>query len=292
MDVGAPAQSVALSADGRTLVVGTARDVQRLDPRTLRSVGVLPGSDGGGWGATFSRAGRLAAAGMSPGVTVWDDLRRPPRTLDSPGGRVFTLAWHPDGQRLALGDAGGYWQVTPGGPRGPLRGDVMAAAWSLDGPLAREVTVQPSRLVARLTPGQVTAGLNFTLLSAVTTDVRLRSEDPHLVVRQADVPIRLTAFNTQPVSALALAAHSGVVSVVNREDTVIARIPYRVDPPKLVNQNLSLNYSPSSDRLGLSYALSSNPQSMFDPRWSVSTNVSLRTDTGQVSGGVNLNVSW
>lgn len=133
VDVGAPAQSVVLSADGHTLVVGTARDVQRLDPGTLRPLGVLTGSDGGGWGATFSRAGRLAAAGLTRGVTVWDDLRRPPRTLDSPGGRVFALAWHPDGQRLALGDAGGYWQVTPGGPRGQLRGDVMAAAWSLDG---------------------------------------------------------------------------------------------------------------------------------------------------------------
>lgn len=133
VDVGAPAQSVALSADGHTLVVGTARDVQRLDPGTLRPLGVLTGSDGGGWGATFSRAGRLAAAGLTRGVTVWDDLSRPPRTIDSPGGRVFALAWHPDGQRLALGDAGGHWQVTPGGPRGQLRGDVMAAAWSADG---------------------------------------------------------------------------------------------------------------------------------------------------------------
>lgn len=159
-------------------------------------------------------------------------------------------------------------------------------------PLAREVTAQPTRLEARLAPGQVSASLNFTLLSPVTTDVRLRSEDPRLVIRQPDVPIRLTAFNTQPISVLALAAHSGVVSVVNREGTVIAHIPYRVDPPKIVNQNLSLNYSPSGERLGLSYALSSNPQSMFDPRWSVSTNLSLKMDTGQVSGGVNLNVSW
>lgn len=159
-------------------------------------------------------------------------------------------------------------------------------------PLARDVTVQPTQLEARLTPGQVTASLNFTLLSPVTTEVRLRSEDSRLVIRQPDVPIRLTAFNTQPVSVLVLAAHSGVVSVINREGTVITRIPYQVEPPKLTNKNLSLNYSPSSERLGLSFALSSNPQSIFDPRWSVSTNVSLKTDTGQVSGGVNVNMSW
>lgn len=126
-------QSVALSPDGKTLVVGTFRDVGLHDPITLKRLRELPGGEGGGWGATFSKTGRLAVAGVSEGVFVWTDLTKAPEKFTSPSGRVFGLAWSPDGKKLAFGDSGGHWRVEPGGPSGQLKGDVMAAVWSLDG---------------------------------------------------------------------------------------------------------------------------------------------------------------
>lgn len=130
-DLSSPAQSVAFAPDGR-LVVGTKAEVALHDPQTLTRLRALPGSEGGGWGATFSRGGALAVAGMAQDVLVWDDLGRPPRRYPSQAGRVFGLAWSPAGDRLAFGDSGGHWRVEPDGPRGRLAGDVMAITWSLD----------------------------------------------------------------------------------------------------------------------------------------------------------------
>lgn len=159
--------------------------------------------------------------------------------------------------------------------------------------VAQEVLVQPARVEARLGVGFSTATLTFSLLSPVSTEVFLRSPDARLVVRgEPGSPVRLTAFTAQTVSVLALAAHTGALEVLNREGRVIGHVPYVVGEAKQVNQGLSLNYSPSSDRLGLSYALSGVQQSIFDPRWSAGVNLSVNTGTGKVTGGVSLNVSW
>lgn len=158
--------------------------------------------------------------------------------------------------------------------------------------LARTVLVQPAQLEARLNPGMSTTTLTFTLLSPITTEVYLKSQDRRLIVRLPDAPVRLTAHMTQPVSVLVMEPHAGQLSVLNRSGDVIGTVPYRVKSAKLVNQNLSLNYSPGGARLGLNYSVSGVPASIFDPRWSASANVSLKTDSGQLGGGVSVNLSW
>lgn len=159
--------------------------------------------------------------------------------------------------------------------------------------VARKVLVQPARLETRLQPGYTTGHLNLTLFSEVNTEVVLGASDPRLVFRGSrDGGQRLNAHAAQSVSFVALEAHSGTLTVSNRAGEVLVTVPYTVAPPRTINQSASLNYSPSSHRGALSYSVSGVPQSPLDPRWSLSLNVGLATDTGKVGGGVSLNVSW
>ncbi len=158
---------------------------------------------------------------------------------------------------------------------------------------ARQVLVQPAQVETAISAGRITATLSFTLLSAVNTEVFVRSGDARLVQRgDPDAPIQLSANAEQTINLVALAAHSGTLSVVNREGQVIARVPYVVAPPKLVQQGASLSYSPSYNRLGLSYSVSGVTQSPLDPAWSVNVNLGVDPGKGTVTSGINVSVNW
>lgn len=159
--------------------------------------------------------------------------------------------------------------------------------------LARKVLVQPARLETRLQPGYTTGNLNLTLFSEVNTEVALRASDPRLVFRGSrDGVQRLNAYTAQSVSFVALEAHSGTLTVSNRAGEVLVTVPYMVAPPKTLNQSASLNYSPSSNRGALSYAVSGVAQSPLDPRWSLNVNLNVSTDKGTVGGSIGFNMSW
>jgi hypothetical protein len=159
--------------------------------------------------------------------------------------------------------------------------------------LARHVRVQPERLETMLAPGHTTGLLTFTLFSEVQTEVYIRPSDVRLVSRMGSVsPVVLTPYTEQSVSLVALAAHSGTLIFTNRAGDVIAQRPYVVAPAKAVSQSASLNYSPSSNRVGLSYSVSGVPQSLLDPSWSATINLGVNTRTQDVSGGVSVNVNW
>lgn len=159
--------------------------------------------------------------------------------------------------------------------------------------LATTVVVQPANLEARLAAGYATTVLNFTLFSSVNTEVFVKSNNPRLVVRGApDTPIRLMANTAQPTSVVITASHSGMLSILNRAGQKIASVPYVVAPAKTVNQGLNLNYSPSSGRVGLNYSISGANPSLLDPRWRASVNLGVNTNTGQITGGVNVGINW
>lgn len=156
---------------------------------------------------------------------------------------------------------------------------------------ARAVRIQPAKLEARLQAGYSTGNLPFSLFSEVNTRVTVAASDPRLVIRNG-VNLSLPAYQSISVSTVALAPHSGTLSVANAEGTIIATAPYTVAPAKTVNQNLNLNYSPSSSQVGISYSITGVPQSPLDIRWNASSNLSVDTKTGNVSGGVSVGMNW
>ncbi|MVN88114.1 hypothetical protein GO986_15280 [Deinococcus sp. HMF7620] len=159
--------------------------------------------------------------------------------------------------------------------------------------VARTLGVQPAALALRLAPGHSAGMLTFSVLSPVNAEVRVRASDARLTPRQAgDERLILSANTLQSVTLLATAPHSGVLSFLNSEGQLVASAPYTVAAAKTVNQSLSLNYSPSSSRASMNYGISGVPQSPLDLRWNASVNLSVDTKTGQVGGGVGVNMSW
>ncbi|EYB67664.1 hypothetical protein DEIPH_ctg033orf0084 [Deinococcus phoenicis] len=159
--------------------------------------------------------------------------------------------------------------------------------------VAHKVLVQPSKLETRLQTGYTTGTLNFTLFSEVNTEVVLKASDPRLVFRGSENGmLRLNAYTLQSVNFVALGAHSGTISVSNREGRVLETVPYTVAPAKTLNQSMSLYYTPGNNQGALSYSVSGNPQSPLDPRWSMNVNLNVRPNEGKVGGSVGLNVSW
>ncbi|GMA16532.1 hypothetical protein E5F05_13755 [Deinococcus metallilatus] len=159
--------------------------------------------------------------------------------------------------------------------------------------VARHVLVQPERLETRLQTGYTTGNLNFTLFSEVNTEVVLKTSDPRLVLLGSENGVvRLNAYSLQSVSGVALGAHNGTLTVSNRAGQVLVTVPYIVAPAKALNQSVSFYYTPGSNQGSLSYAVSGNPQSPLDPRWSMSVGVNVNPREGRVGGSVGLNVSW
>lgn len=157
--------------------------------------------------------------------------------------------------------------------------------------VARTVLVQPDRLETRLQPGYTTGTLAFTLFSQVNTAVQVVSDDPRLVIRGA-ADIQLAAYNLVSVNAVALEAHSGTLRILNSRQEVIARVPYVIASAKTVSQGLSLNYTPSSTRMGLNYSVGGLSSSVLDPQWNIGVGLGVSTDTGKVNGGVTIGVYW
>lgn len=159
--------------------------------------------------------------------------------------------------------------------------------------LARHVLLQPDRLETMLNPGHITGTLTFTVFSDVQTEVFIRSSDPRLVSRSGpDTPIVLAPYTEQSVTLVALAAHIGTLVVTNKNGEVIGQQPYVIAPAKAVNQGASLNYSPSSNRLGLSYNVSGMSQSILDPTWSATFNLGVNIHTQDLTGGVGVSINW
>lgn len=159
--------------------------------------------------------------------------------------------------------------------------------------VAKTVRVQPDRLETRVQPGYSTGNLTFSLFSEVNAQVTVKSDDPRLIIRGAEGGhLRLFAYELHNVNAVALEPHSGHLTVTNSLGEVIARVPYVIAPSKAINQNFSLNYTPSGERTSASYSISGVTRSPLDPRWSVGVGAGVSLETGQVNGGVSIGVNW
>jgi WD40 repeat protein len=115
VDVGAPAGPVAYNRGGSLLAVAAAGRVLLLDAATGRIDRTVAGNAVAGRIA-FSPTGSLAFETGRGGLALWDSATRQTRTLISGGESsppITSLAFSPDGKRLAVGLLGGT-PNTPG----------------------------------------------------------------------------------------------------------------------------------------------------------------------------------
>jgi WD40 repeat protein len=107
--------SMAISPDGRTLASGHWGLVTLWDMLTGRRLAVLRGFGRYVEGLSFSRDGRLLAAGTDTGgLQIWDVRHRKRlHTLEIGGGQVSDPAFSPDGRLVAIGiyGTGAVWLI-------------------------------------------------------------------------------------------------------------------------------------------------------------------------------------
>ncbi|MER5638017.1 TIR domain-containing protein [Kitasatospora sp. NPDC002227] len=155
-----PVYTAQFSPDGTRLVTGDSAGAVRVwSTATGRLTAELPGHQGAVYRVRFSPDGALLATGDGgvdggpPGrsgirgtggaggtVRVWDTAsNRLLHTFDGHTGRVYTLAFHPDGDLLVSGDTSGpvrLWQLSDGTALGHLegcRGAVYQVAFDASG---------------------------------------------------------------------------------------------------------------------------------------------------------------
>ena len=101
----APITQLAWSADSQLIAVGLRQEGLRVFKRNLGFVGADPEYNDAIYGASFSRDGRLAVAGLDGSLRIYvvgkKGLERLARK-QMPG-RPYSVSWSPDGSQIAIG---------------------------------------------------------------------------------------------------------------------------------------------------------------------------------------------
>jgi WD40 repeat protein len=184
-------QVVAFSPDGRLLLARTdSGDTHIWRVADRQRLHVLPHA-GPALPAAFSPDARRIATVGYDGVTVWSLADgSPARRLPAPGA-VSALAWHPDGEHLALGSANRNWvsvQHLPSGEErfhGSHEAPVRALAFSDDGALLASASVDHT---ARVWDWQLQAEVARTVHMSQVGGVRFAAQDTVLVTSATATP--------------------------------------------------------------------------------------------------------
>jgi len=225
-------QSVASSPDGTLIATGGKDLVIRLwSARDGTPRGVLRGHRIWVMGLCFSPDSRqlASAAGawaLTPGraheVKLWDvgDAREIHTLLSGPGGGALTVAFTPDGRRVAAGTIGGgvhVWEADSGRPvhefvPSPHQGMIFGVAFSPDGRLLAAATGSASVIVWDVNSrAEVRA---FRGHDGEANVVRFTRDGRRLVSGSKDTTVRLWSLETGGQQGVHH-GHTGSVSTID-----------------------------------------------------------------------------
>ncbi|GGJ75824.1 hypothetical protein [Deinococcus aquiradiocola] len=160
--------------------------------------------------------------------------------------------------------------------------------------VTQELLVQPSRLEGRIAPGNKLVNIGFTVFSRTATEIYVKSSDPRLLISAGENgKVRVGANVLQNINCVVTEPHSGTLTITNADGAVLATLPYRIDPPKVVNQSASLGYNVFGKAVSAGYSLSNVPESPLDPGWSLNFGIGYDFNISRInSGTVGVSVRW
>ena len=136
-------QDLAISGDGQTLASGSIDKTIRIwDAEAREQRSVLRGHEAGVWGVAFGPEGSssLVSSGEDRTLRLWDLERGTHKVLGEHPGRVYHVAYHPNGREIATAGSDGtarLWDLETG-ESAPLighRSEVNSVEYSRDGDL-------------------------------------------------------------------------------------------------------------------------------------------------------------
>lgn len=162
--------------------------------------------------------------------------------------------------------------------------------------IAQEIVVNNKRLFTEIKGKENTGKLSLSLVSRVRTEIKIKVNDDTLgFIGSERDQYELFPNVVRNFNFLAYGPTTGVITVYNMNDEILAEVPYMVKHAKTVRNNITItgntNLNDIDPSIGISYSHSQIKSYNDEGRWTFRTSVSgIGADTQRLSVGTTY--SW